>query len=218
MAFLQSAPRIELSPQEMLVISRTISREFAPRFVRRDAVCSRPMTFSPQELLDISREISREFAPCPAENRSKLVLLPVDPRHLHAYWHLAENGVSPSKPSADERLTLRVFMQPEPPLQTAQTGQIAEEPRWFDVAVDKARGRQEVTLPAEAATSTYRAALGLSREDGGFAALAYSNSADMPAPRPHPDDSGLSAAVSRFIMPSLNASSPTGKTSPNQEK
>lgn len=216
MAFLQSAPRIELSPQEMLVISRTIRREFAPRFVRRDAVCSRPMTFSPQELLDISREISREFAPCPAENRSKLVLLPVDPRRLHAYWHLAENGVSLiPKPAADERLTLRVFMQPEPPL---QTGQIAEEPHWFDVAVDKARSRQEVTLPAEAATSTYRAAIGLSREDGGFAALAYSNSADTPAPRPHPDDSGLSAAVSRFIMPSLNVSSPTGKTSPNQEK
>ena len=222
MAFLQSEPRtrIILSAPEMLAISQIISREFSPCFTKRDAVSARTMTFTAQELLSISREVSREFAPRSAENRSNLVLLPVDAHRLHAYWHLAENRPNAAtKPAAEEKLILRIYKDPSAQLETADG---VEEPLWFDIAIGSGESRREVILPADTDTvfantsSTYSAAIG-AIGDHGFTAVVCSNNAEIPKPRPRWDNSRLSAAVSRFIMPRMNDSSPAGKKVSHQE-
>lgn len=233
MAFLKSAPqtRIEISPREMLAISQAISREFAPRFAKADAERPSPMTFSAQELLAISQEISREFSPRPVENRSSLVLLPIDPRRLHAYWHLVEPGlraasksmadepksvVDEPKPVVEEQLTLRIFTQPNPSVKTTDK---PEQSGWFDVPINSAQCRQDILLPIDTAMSrsTYCAAIGISHGDHNFVALAYSNTAAMPNPTVNPDNSGLPDSMAQFIMPNMNASSSTGKAVPHQE-
>jgi hypothetical protein len=221
MAFLQSEPRtrIELSGQEMLAISHAINNEFAPRFTKHNTVCAGSMTFSVQELLAISQEISREYAPRTAENSTRLVLLPVDPHRLHAYWHLAENSLNPSPKLAEEdQLTLRIFKQADHP--SPETTNVAEQaPHWFDIPIDKAQNRQEVIVPADTdfADAKFSAAIGESRGEQGFTVLAYSNSTDIPSPRLYQDDAGLSGALAQFIMPAMNASSPRGKAAPVEQ-
>lgn len=235
MAFLQSAlqTRIDLSPREMLAISRAISREFAPRFARSDAECPTSITFSAKELLSISQEISREFSPRPIENRSSLVLLPIDPRRLHAYWHLAEHSlrvaskpiadepksvVDQPKPVVEEQLTLRIFTQSNSLVKT--TGK-PEAPSWFDIPINNAQIRQDIVLPADAdATSkTYTAALGVRHGDHDFNVFAYSNTAAIPNSQScRRDNTTLSDVIAQFIMPNMNASSSIGKAASNPDK
>lgn len=223
MAFLQSAhqTRIELSPPEMLAISQAISREFAPRFTRSDAADLRPMAFSVQELLAISQEISREFSPRPVENRPSLVLLPIDPRRLHAYWHLNHSSLSTglitdSKPVADEQLTLRVFKQS--PLSAEPTCQ-PEPPGWIDVPVDSEQCRLEVILPDDMAVASaiYRAEIGICRGDHDFTALAASNTAAIPNPPIRRDDFCTPGVMAQFSVPNSPASSPIGKATSQPE-
>jgi hypothetical protein len=221
MAFLQSEPRtrIELSRQEMLAISHAINSEFAPRFTKHNTVCARSMTFSVQELLTISQEISREFAPRTVENSSRLVLLPVDPQRLHAYWHLAENNLNPSpKLAGEDRLTLRVFKQADHP-SPGTTNVTDQPPHWFDIAIDKSQNRQEIVVPVDSgfADAKFCAAIGESHGKQGFTVLAYSNSADIPSPRLSRDGAELSVALAQFIMPAMKASSSRGKAAPIEQ-
>ncbi len=232
MAFLQSAhqARIAMSSREMLAISLAISREFAPRFTKADSERSCPVTFSAQELLAISQEISREFGPRPIENRSSLVLLPIDPRRLHAYWHFADHNLNTaSKPVSgeqksvsneqktvvEEQLILRVFKQSKPLDKTADW---PEKPNWFDIPIDRVQRRQDIVLPNDTSTicSTYSAAIGVSHGEQDFIALAYSNTAAIPNPTVNPDNSGPDV-MAQFIMPHMNASSSLGKAVPHQE-
>lgn len=215
MAFLQSEPqaRIELSPKEMLAISRAINREFAPRFAMPEIASARSMAFSPQELLAISQEISREFAPRSAENHAGLVLMPVDPLRLHVYWQLPEYRVyaSPDKPVKNENLTLRIFKQSIEPFTDQATTPM--EPAWFDVAIDSSQNNREVVLPVERFNEcpVYRAVIGTQTSDQDFEALLYSNTADIPTLPVPKNRETLPPAVSKFIMPAVNASSPIGK-------
>jgi hypothetical protein len=230
MAFSQSAlqTRIELSPREMLAISEAISREFAPRFTRSDAAAPKPVTFSVRELLAISQEISREFSPRPVAQRSSLVLLPIDPRRLHAYWQLDESSLSTGlytepkpvvdeqKPVADEPLMLRIFKQSPPALETTDQ---TEAPSWFDIPIDRCQNRREVILPADMAVAgaTYRAAIGISHGDHDFTTFAVSNVADIPNPRRRRDNSGLSDIIAQFILPNGHVSSSMGKAASHPE-
>ncbi|MDD1621249.1 MAG: DUF4912 domain-containing protein [Methylococcaceae bacterium] len=211
----------------MLAISQAISREFAPRFTGRDAAVLKPMAFSVRELLAISQEISREFSPRPVEHRSSLVLLPIDPRRLHAYWHLNESSFSTglntdAKPVADEQqsaaaeqLTLRVFKQFP---QAIETINLAEPPSWIDIPVDSGQCRQEVILPAESAFAggTYRAEIGVSHGKHDFTALAVSNAAVLPSPQLQ-RGGGLSDIIAQFSVPISPASSPIGKAASHPE-
>jgi len=146
MAFLQSAPliKMKLFPQEMREISLTIRREFSPRFVSSNALSRKGISFSAQELLTISQEIARDFAPYSVENRTKLVLLPIDPTHLHVYWRFAEKPLN--KVAVDDvepKLTLRLFSHPP-----AMPDNIVE-PTWIDFPINKDQQHLQVVLPVE---------------------------------------------------------------------
>lgn len=159
-------PQIKLTAQEMLDISQEISRDFTPCFASPEP--SAKIRFSSRELLDIGQEISRDFAPRLAVDTSVLTLLPVDPGHLYAYWHLAED-VETAKPADNrEQLAIRIYSQPEQPETEAET-------TWFEVAVDIPRTQQQLTLPDNPDKIAYSAAIGKHREDDSFIVLASSN-------------------------------------------
>lgn len=180
MTFLHSgySSKINLSAEELLAISQEISRDFTPCFSSR--ISAGNIRLSPRELLDISQEISRDFAPKLSYDAPELMLLPVDPRHLHAYWHLGESQeiLAPGDDS-EARLTLRIYSQPDEEQEAAETAS------WFDIAIDnaKAKAGQSVPLSETAGETAYSAAIGLCYPDDSFTVLARSNRVHAPVER-----------------------------------
>lgn len=169
--------KLNLSTEEILAISQEISRNFTPRFSSR--ISAGKIRLSPRELLDIGQEISRDFAPKLSYDAPELMLLPVDPRHLHACWHLGETQEIPAPDDDGEaRLTLRIYSQPDEKQESAETAS------WFDIAIDNAKAGQSVSLSEAAAGETvYSAAIGLCHPDDGFTILARSNKVHAPVGR-----------------------------------
>jgi hypothetical protein len=166
--------KINLSAKEMLEISQEITRNFAPCFSSRMPELVEKVRLSSKELLDISEEIGRDFAPKPSSyNAPELTLLPVDPGHLHAYWHL-EQSAEKSVPDNNEQLTLRVYSQPDE--QKAD----AEATVLFDIAIDSSSANQQVTLPAAVDDTAYSAAIGKYRADDSFIEFVHSNIVHAP--------------------------------------
>lgn len=215
---------MQVTAEDMLVISQEISRSFAPRRFRPSVVKSSTAGFSPQELLSISQQISREFAPRVETNRAaKLVALPVDPEHLHVYWQLDES-LKPREtldmPSSEKAqpLTLRVFSHVEPTGLAIE--QMEVKPTWFDVAVDRStQNQQDITLPPGAAcmAGIYQVAIGRLDALQGFSALAYSNTAAT-APQISPAKERLSPSMAQFIIPPSQASSALVANASGQQK
>ncbi|MDT4329903.1 hypothetical protein ACQE3E_04130 [Methylomonas sp. MED-D] len=213
MAFSQSPTpsRAPLSAEELREISLSISRQFAPR--RYESGVRRAPTggFSPSELLEISQQISREYAPRARGSQASLLLLPIDPRHLHAFWQLdaPPPATLPNQPESSP-LTLRIFRQapatnpaadsPAPP---------ASAPVWFDVPVAADASRQRIVLPEYlgGAAAHYRAVLGRLTGDRQFSPLAISNDAATAA---LPDGNhDLTPSVAQFMLPLQLAASST---------
>ena len=180
------------SRQQLLAISRDVGRRFAPRFDSKIPTPDAVIKFSGQELLAVSETISREFAPTTTSGRTALVLLPVDPEHVHAYWRF-DDGEATLKQSAQAALTLRLYARAADeaamPLdnanfpvyngfetESAKTG--AEN--WFDVAVVDFEGQQKITLPVNTGASHYFAVLGKNISDQGFSAMMRSNQIHVP--------------------------------------
>lgn len=149
----------------MLEISQEISQNFTPCFSHPIPGLLVKSGLTSAELLVIGEEIRRDFAPKVSVNSPELMLLPVDPEHLYAYWNLEEN----SRPASDHALTLRVYSQPEP--QAAI--------HWFDVAIDRLKTSQQISLPNFEET-TYSAAIGKYYSTDEFIAFAHSNTIDSP--------------------------------------
>ncbi len=174
MTFLHSGynSKINLSAKDMLEISQEISRDFTPCFSSRMPERVKTIRLSPRELLDIGEEIGRNFAPKVSYKASELMLLPVDPGHLYAYWHLDEKqqtlAPAPIK-DCDEQLTLRIYSQPE------QDNAAKQTPTWFDVAIDSPKNRQQVSLPSPVDETAYSAAIGKCCADDSFITFAHSN-------------------------------------------
>lgn len=205
MAFSQShsPARAPLSAEELREISLSISRQFAPR--RYDSGVRRAPTggFSPSELLEISQQISREYAPRARGSQASLLLLPIDPRHLHAFWQLdAPPAVSlPDRPEPNP-LTLRIFRQaPETNPVAGLPVAPASAPIWFDVTVAADASRQRITLPDHlgGGAAHYRAVLGRLSEDRQFSPLAVSNDAATAALPEGTDD--LTPSLAQFMLP-----------------
>lgn len=217
-ALLRSEPHhlLELTQPEMLDISLWINREFAPRFSTPMVKNTRALSFAAQELLSISAEISREFTPLNRGVTANLVLLPIDPQHLHAYWRLEQREPSAQPPlDAMEDLTLRIFTQPSVPVDSPVA---IEGPAWFDVRVNQAESHQAVELPAKTAFSgAFSAALGVQQASSqDFTPILVSNFVEMPKHNwagadPDQENAVLSTAVAQFILPVLSGSSSVRK-------
>ncbi|TAN66600.1 MAG: DUF4912 domain-containing protein [Methylobacter sp.] len=171
---------INLSAQEMLVISQEISRDFTPCFSSQMPELDEKLRLSPRELLDIGEEVGRDFAPKTSYNTPELMLLPVDPGHLYAYWNLGENRdieiARPDKGYKDQ-LTLRIYSQPDAQKADNQAA------LWFDVAIDSPKTRQQVSLPRSNDETAYSAVIGRSCADDSFIAFAHSNIIHAPRRR-----------------------------------
>lgn len=154
----------------MLEISLAISRNFTPCFSSPRPEPVEKIRLSPSELLAIGEEVARNFAPKPSCNMPELMLLPVDPGHLYAYWNLGKNREI-SMPDSDgkEPFTLRIYAQAD------ERKVDAETVSWFDVAIDGADSHRQVVLPSPADEATYSAAIGKCGVDDGFIEFVHSN-------------------------------------------
>jgi len=164
------ADKLPLSSKELLAISDEISRDFAPAFSTPLAEPSAAIKFSPRELLDISQEISREFAPDATSDNTSLVLMPVDPDHVYAYWNLAEHKINTAQkyPPEEHPLALRFY---------SQHGEETTGPRtesWFEVAINSPKAQHKVLLPEPGNGLTYSASIGERSTDNTFNILASS--------------------------------------------
>lgn len=169
MAFLHSGynSKINLSAREMLEISQEINRNFTPCFSNPMPELAENIRLTPRELLDIGEEISRDFAPKLVCNAPELMLLPVDPGHLYAYWNLGENREISSP--ANGQLTLRIYSQSD------EESAASETVSWFDVAIDSPLTHQQVSLPSPVDETAYSAAIGKCGADDSFIEFAHSN-------------------------------------------
>jgi hypothetical protein len=139
------------------------------------------LTFSSEQLRQVGQTISEEFSlRGSGATVPELVLMPVDPYHLHAYWHI-DAGDTPAvqkgqQPGGKSDLRLRIFCQYK-----AQPGQSNSEP-WFDVAVGTERNWCDVRLPLD--NLRCRAALGIKSDNQPFAPLLFSNRVQAPKAGP----------------------------------
>ena len=215
-------PRMTLSRQDMCMISQRISRDFSPRLFVSRAGKHQQTRFSPQELLEISQQISREYAPNKISHQSRLVLLSVSPRRLHAYWHVAKRLLTAAlqKIEPPPAMTLRIYSEVD---SLADVTERTSEPAWFDVVVNKADGQQDIWLPESLAVDKtahqYRAVLGELRQDQVFTPVVYSHAKAKPyLDRPWTRND-LPEAMAAFIMTSPNnPASSAGKTASGQGK
>lgn len=135
------------------------------------------LTFSPEQLRQVSQVIAEEFSPCGSDAAApELVLMPVDPYHLHAYWHIDADDTpavwKQRQPSGKNDLRLRIYCRHE-----AQSGQATGEP-WFDVAVGTEKNWCDVRLPLD--NLRCRAALGTKSDSRPFTPLLFSNEIHAP--------------------------------------
>ena len=170
---------MKLTPTELLEISREINRAFAPDFSVKKPDPAARHALSPQAMLEISEEIRHDFAPKASDRTPELMLLPVDPEHLYAYWNLGEDKLNTPQKNTAEPLTLRIY--PEPDKNAAITKS------WFDVAVAGSRTQQPVFLSMQTHAAAYRATLGHRHPDNSLAALAYSNPVSVPRGKARPN-------------------------------
>ena len=168
-------PQSMLSTEEMLQISQEINLAFTPVFSVEIAApaCQHPL--SSKEMLQISDAISQDFAPSASNNTQNLVLLPVDPDHLYAYWNLGDDpSGSTQKTDPGHPLTLRIYSEPD---NLADT--LKKKP-YFDIAVNGTQAKKNIVVPWHTHQTTYSATLVNRYQNDSQAPLAYSNITHVP--------------------------------------
>lgn len=118
----------------------------------------------------------REFA------GTELVLIDVDPHHLHAFWTVPVSVMEDARAlpgGADATMILRVFPLPEA---NGAQGPAPSAPGFFDIDVGGLKGRTYVSVWQP--ERRYRATLGLRTADGTLIAFASSNDIALPAVGP----------------------------------
>lgn len=192
MTFEDVEPRspIELTRDEMLAISAEISLKFSPDKAELPVIERRPTEltappvadlpelnhiagFSHLELQAISQDISQRFAPKSSNSVPELLLLPVDPFHLYAYWDIgpSQNAMAVDH-NLQKSLTLRVYWRPD-----AERA-ITRSNIWFDIPADNSANRKKVRLPID--DTFYSAVLGKLNPDRSLDVLAHSNLVHVP--------------------------------------
>lgn len=137
------------------------------------------LQLSQNEMRNISKEISQEFGPKVETNTPELVILPVDPYHLYAYWNLGESKAGTKKnENSGSELVLRIYWRPD------DSHDVAETKLWFDVPLTISQNQRKVRLPID--ETDYSAALGKRFSDRSFDLMAYSNIIHVPRGRMAP--------------------------------
>jgi hypothetical protein len=164
-----------LSPAEMLEISQEISRNYSPAASVNPPGFTAKIGVSPKEMFEISKEISRKYALKMIADTPRLVLLPVDPEHIYAYWNPGEAAISLAPENDFRETVLRIYPQPD-----ENTGTAAASKSWYEIVVGNSRTQQKILLPLQMNASAYSAAIGKRYSDGRLAAFATSNTVHVP--------------------------------------
>ena len=131
---------------------------------------------SQQDLRDISEEITQTYAPHDSHHQPELVLMPVDPINLYAYWNLKASGTDNIISHVDKQLALRIYSIPE--LSEHRNNSKLS----FDIKVSGFQNQQKVHLPV--AATTYSAVIGEINADNSFSPLATSDTIHVPREKP----------------------------------
>lgn len=188
----ESRSPIELTPDEMLAISEEIALKFSPDKASLSAIEHCPLppatasstpavlteqrgrgNFSYRELQTISQEISRRFMPKASNSVPEILLLPVDPHHLYAYWDTGSPQPQMPDHNLQKPLTLRIYWRPN------AERNITHLNLCFDISADNAANRKKIRLPID--DTHYSAALGRLNPDHSLEVLAHSNLVHVPA-------------------------------------
>jgi len=162
-------------------------------------------TLSPEVLRDVAEEVRGSFTR--ALEKPQLVLIEVDPNRLHAFWTITREAIELARNELGNQannasLILRILEDETNGIETA-------EETAFDVEVGGLQSRSYVDIFGEA--RRYRAVLGLRAADGRFAALAASNSVELP-----PTSSAASNAFLQINMESPEAGPLSPQPTPPQ--
>ena len=134
---------------------------------------------SQKEMRNIRQNISQEYGPKVETNSPELVILPVDPFNLYAYWNLGEDKEVARNPKhSGSDLVLRIYWRPD------NSHDIAETKLWFDVPLTGYQNQRKVHLPID--ETDYSAAIGKRSPDRSFDLMAYSNMIHVPRSRMAP--------------------------------
>jgi len=139
-----------------------------------------------QYLLDISEEITRSYAPHESHHQPELVLMPVDPVNLYAYWNLNDSDSNSDNiiNNTSKPLALRIYSLPE------LSESASDIKLSFDIKVQGFQNQQKVHLPI--AASAYSAVIGEINADNSFSTLATAETIHVPRDSPvtenSPDD------------------------------
>lgn len=159
----------------MLAIDNQIRRDYRSRHYSRFAGKRPRLTLSSQDMLSISEEIRRDYAVHklyrPVQPASKIVLLPIDPGHLHAYWHLDDEHRRLKK---DQVMMLRVHGTPE---EAVNSDPMRD---WFDLSVEPDCSQQQLTLPENMAGNHFWVELGWAQDDARFEPVVCSETVFAP--------------------------------------
>ncbi len=125
---------------------------------------------SQQELREISTEISLNYSPEIHSDYPELVLLPVDPFHVYAYWSI-ENGHQITLLDNDS-LILRIYWQIEDLINAV------DNKHWLDFPVHSSVHQKKLFVPYD--NTIYSAAIGNQDDVDGFLIHAFSNVVQTP--------------------------------------
>jgi hypothetical protein len=129
----------------------------------------KPPHLSRKELLEISQNISLYYAPKISSNEKKLVLLSVDPEHLHVYWNLAEEQKRVfSSAKLNNDLSLQIYSE-ENRRGRVKTKQIA------NYKVKRSLLKQTINIPSSKTSKTYFATIAESNLEQNFGVVVTSN-------------------------------------------
>lgn len=159
-----------LNPLENKIQTKPMSKTKADN---REGLVSpeskKPLHLSRKELLEISQNISLYYAPKISSNEKKLVLLSVDPEHLHVYWDLAEEQKKVfSSAELNKDLSLQIYSQ-ENRRGRVKTKQIA------DYKVNRSLLKQTINIPSSKTSKTYFATIAESNLEQNFSSVVTSN-------------------------------------------
>ncbi len=156
------------------------------------------------DLLDISEEITQAYAPHKTQHQPELVLMPVDPTNLYAYWKLKTSETENNISHAARQLALRVYTLPE---LSEHTGKLQLS---FDINVHGLQNQQKIPLPV--AASAYSAIIGEINADNSFSALATSEIIHVPREKPVTENSLYAPEIMERFAHSLENSMATEHT------
>jgi len=183
-----------LSSKEIFEISQEISRKYSPLVSVKSFAFTKRITLTSKELLEISEDINRKYMPKLNSSRANLVVLPIDQTHLYVSWNPGKTEQNSTAKEAAKAFVLRVYPKPDENPSTATK-------TWFDVDLDQASTRQQVTVPNEYSAGSFTATIGIRDQDNHLTHLATSKTIHAPPPNmalyPTGDNQGLSAKISQ---------------------